>query len=129
MRAGVCAVLAAAGDLAAAMVHAELVAEHVLTSPLSQGPAALAFVASVLGRSEDAVLRHRSRALLAQRGSSLLVVGAGAACLGPIDRYMAQLAPDRSTCNADLRAALQFARRTGQQRWIECIEADFDQLP
>lgn len=121
MRAGVCAVLAAAGEREAALPHAEQVAAAVVASPVSQGIAALAYVADALSDSTDAVLRAQAREMLRSRGESLLVVAAGAACIGPIDRYVAMLTDDPDERRRRLDAAARVAARTGQQRWVDLV--------
>lgn len=121
MRAGVCAVLAAAGEREAALPHAEQVAAAVVASPVSQGIAALAYVADALGDSTDAVLCAQAREMLRSRGESLLVVAAGAACIGPIDRYVAMLTDDPDERRRRLDAAACLAARTGQQRWVDLV--------
>lgn len=118
MRAGVCAVLDQAGEVGRALPHAELVAKSVLDSPISQGVAALACVARVLGESEDAGLRERAREMLLRRGRSAVVIGAGAACVGPVDHYAAFLAADATMRTAHIAEAQSFAAASGVERWI-----------
>jgi tetratricopeptide (TPR) repeat protein len=128
MRAGVCAVLAGVGRWDDAIPHAETVARSVLRSPVSQGVAALAFVAESLGRSGDVRLCAEVRAMLTLRGPSAVIVGAGAACLGPIDRYASLLALEPAAREHHARAAHAFAERSGVERWIRATRADLDAL-
>ena len=76
---------------------------------------------AVVGGSTDAVLRAQAREMLRSRGESLLVVAAGAACIGPVDRYVAMLTDDADERRRRLDAAACLAARTGQQRWVDLV--------
>lgn len=122
-RAAAALALDAAGHDDEATAHAEAVAAAVTARPISQTVAALALAAAPLARSADVGLRERSLEMLRMRGNSLLVVGAGAACLGPIRRYAAHLARDQAERDTFLDEALDAALRAGSRRWIDVLSA------
>lgn len=117
MAAGAAVILQASGDPDAAAVHARRVVDAVDRSPVSQGVAAVALVSDVVGETGDRELIGRARVLLEQRSDSLLVVGAGAACLGPIVRYRAALASSGDERVALLGRAVELADRSGLRLW------------
>lgn len=116
-RAGTAIVLAATGEPDRAAEHAARVVESVVRSPVSQGLAALALVSEVLAGSGDAGAVRRASAMLATRGPSMIVIGAGAACLGPVRRYAAALAPDPEARLGLLVSARSLADRAGLPLW------------
>lgn len=128
LRAGSAAVLQAGGRVEEARRHAELVVDSVLASPVSQGFAALVMLTDVLEHWDAPELRRRVTDALTTRGSSMLVVGAGAACFGPIERYAARIAPDSSHRPEFAHRAASLARRSGLTRWIEVCESDLAHL-
>ena len=117
MRAGVAITLEATGDLGAAVEHATKVVTSVAESPVSQGTAALALVADVVARSDDPSTIDVARTLLAARGESMIVIGAGAACLGPVARYVAALDPRPAAKLELLHAARSLADRARLPLW------------
>ena len=117
VRAGAAVVLAAAGKMAAALAHATKVAQSACASPVLQGVAALAIVSEVLARSPDRALLEQSRAMLASRGDSQVIIGGAAACLGPVSRYSAALETDGARRMDMLQAACAFADRSDALLW------------
>ena len=118
--------LARAGRQDEALHTAEAIARTVADAPVSGGAVALAMAAEQLAHSEDRELVGRADSLLAARGDSLLVVGAGVVCLGPVARYRAQLATTPDEQDRHLRAALELARRTGSRLWQTIIVDDLE---
>ena len=116
-RAGAAVILFEAGQVQRGIGYAEQVAEAVLQSPVTQGTAALAIVSSVLVRSNHHALIRSARAILSLRGDSMIVVGAGAACLGPAARYVAALTKDSAKRHALLRSAIGLADRADSPLW------------
>lgn len=116
-RAGTAVVLAATGAQDRAARQAAEVVREVDRSPVSQGLAALALVSEVLAASGDAAACDRARRRLEARGDSMIVVGAGAACLGPAQRYVAMVTRDPDARLARLVAATALADRAGLRLW------------
>ena len=117
------AVLEALGDREGARRVATELAEMVLRAPAAQGTSALALVSSILARGEPA-LAERVRALFARRGRSMLVIGAGAASLGPAPRYVAMLGTDGAARREALLAAQEVAAACGARVWQPVLEHD-----
>lgn len=93
-----------------------LVAE-VLASPAPHGAGVLALVAPVLARTGHTELISQAAETLARRGSSLLVVGACVASLGPVDRYLAQLADNETLARHHRLQAVKAADAGGSLLW------------
>jgi hypothetical protein len=123
-RAAVAIVLDAAGRHDDALVQAESATQAVVESPSYQGIPALALAAGIVARSDRRDLVDRAAALLATRGPSMLVLGAGAASLGPVDRYLAHLATDDTTRTHHLTRALQTATRAASPRWTDVLRSE-----
>ncbi len=83
--------LYASGEESRAIRKALLVTRKVLGAPAAHGLAAVALVAPVLAACNDDELVDRVRQLFVPLRGNALIVGAGVANLGPIDRYEAQL--------------------------------------
>lgn len=98
------------------------VAERVARSPVSQGVAAIAMVAELVGRSDDAVAREACRSLLAARGNSFVVIGAFAASLGPSYAHLAHLVPTDER-KPLLEDAATLCEASGLERWGYFVEA------
>jgi hypothetical protein len=116
-QAGAATVLDACGEHDEAAQLAIRVARSVLRSPVSQGMAALALVCEVLVSVDDEHLKHDVRAMLACRGESFIVVGAGAATLGPVHRYFAMLEADPAEQSRYRSIALAAAQRARSLTW------------
>ncbi len=84
--------LEAIGQIDRAIRDAGVVAERVLRAPAAHGLASVALVAPVLARGSDKDLIESVRRLFLPFRGSALIVGAGVANLGPVDRYLAMLA-------------------------------------
>ena len=124
MAAGAAVILAASGEPDAAHDHARRVLDLVERSPVSQGVAAVALVSPVLATAGGIGLVDRARALLERRGESLLVVGAGAASLGPIARYVAALVDDIDERVAMLEQGRRLADRSQLRLWQVVLRRD-----
>lgn len=127
MRAGAAVILHTTGAPDDAIGHATEVVRSVRRSPASQGVAALALVSAVIAELGDDDVRETARAMLRGRGDSLIVVGAGAACLGPTKRYLAMLAP-ASEREALLDDACQLADRSELAVWRLVARRDLELL-
>jgi predicted ATPase len=99
-----------------AIEHATILARRILASPVSQGTAALAIACNVLSKAKDRPLIEAVRDTLMCRGESVIVVGAGAACLGPAMRYVAQLSSGSDRLRL-LSLAKSVAERSGGLLW------------
>ncbi len=113
----------ASGEPDAAQRVAQELARMVLEAPAAQGTSALAMVSSILACGEPA-LAERVRDLLARRGSSMIVLGAGAASLGPAPRYVAMLTPDASERRAALADAAQVVAACAATAWLPVLDRD-----
>lgn len=127
-RAGAALVLEAAGATDDARSHAIGVARAVLDAPVSQGTAALALVSEVLARASDPGLAEAARLVLAARGDSMMVIGAGAASLGPVARYISALEPGRDRRRELLDSARRVADRSGALLWRVVARRDLYSL-
>jgi tetratricopeptide (TPR) repeat protein len=127
-RAAVAVVLDAAGRADEALVHAEQAVEAVVAAPVFQGIPALAFAARILARSDRHDLIDAAAGLLSVRGPSMLVLGAGATSLGPVDRYLAHLTHDPDERRHHLTQALEVASRAASPRWMAVTHAELDAL-
>ncbi len=77
-------------------------------------------MARVAAAISDAELRSKARALMESRQQSAVMVGAGAACLGPADRALAYLVDDPEP----LIAGIEFADRAGMGTWSVSLRAE-----
>jgi hypothetical protein len=123
-RAAAVLVLDVIGRRDEACEHAEVLTRGVLDSPVSQSIGAMAMVTSVLARSEDRELVDEARVMLGTRGDSFLVVGACVASLGPVHRYLAELAPDEATARHHWDRAAAGAIESGSLLWRVVTQRD-----
>lgn len=127
-RAAIAVVLDAAGRGDEALAHAEEAVEAVVAAPVFQGIPALAFAARILARSSRHDLIGSAVDLLSARGPSMLVLGAGATSLGPVDRYLAHLATSPDDRLRHLTRAAEVAARAASPRWTAVVRAELDAL-
>ncbi|MEM9611317.1 MAG: ATP-binding protein [Actinomycetota bacterium] len=127
-RAGTVPVYLAAGRTEEALAIAENIAEYVTVRPVAQRSTALPIVADALARSPRHDLLDQARRLLKRRGRSSIVLGAGVACVGPVDLHLAKLAPNRQLRSAHLDVALTVAQEAGHVLWEAYILADIARL-
>lgn len=127
-RAALALVLDAMGSTEAATHIALAIARASIDAPVAQGTAALAMVSSILGRSDDAQTVEAARELIARRGNSMIVVGAGATCLGPALRYLAVMTPPGAKRMRHLVAACELADRSGSLLWRAIARRDLAEL-
>ena len=107
-----------------ALERAEELARDIIDAPVITGVAALAVIAEVLGRSEKKHLIDGARQLLSIRSGTMLLVGAFVGSLGPVDRYLAHLAPEGPSRRHYLDRALALAQFIDSPFWIRIIERD-----
>ncbi|MEZ5223031.1 MAG: BTAD domain-containing putative transcriptional regulator [Ilumatobacteraceae bacterium] len=113
--------LADRGDLDAAGALAEAVTRDVLDRPVSGGLAAIALVSGLLPRG---ALADRAASTFEPRRDSLLLVGAGAASLGPVAQFLVPLAADATERRALRRLAVDVADRCGALLWRAITRRD-----
>ena len=113
--------LADHGDLDAAGALAEAVARDVLDRPVSGGLAAIALVSGLL---VPGALADRAANTFETRRDSLLLVGAGAASLGPVAQFLVPLASDATERRALRRLAVEVADRSGALLWRAITRRD-----
>ncbi len=124
MRAGVAHILDEAGRSDEAERHAEAVARDPVVAGSTNGLVALALVSRPLSRVADSDLVNDAKQRLASRRDAMLVVGAGAACLGPARRYAAHLEADPEARRELLTSAVAFADSAGFTRWAGAARRD-----
>ncbi|NNF54337.1 MAG: hypothetical protein HKN03_07830 [Acidimicrobiales bacterium] len=107
--------LHASGEESRAIRKALLVTKKVLGAPAAHGLAAVALVAPVLAISNDDELVDQVRQLFVPLRGNALIVGAGVANLGPIDRYEAQLSGPLDEISA--RRVVGLADALGMPLW------------
>jgi tetratricopeptide (TPR) repeat protein len=125
---GAAIVLAACGNHDAAQKLAGVVTRSVLQSPVSQGVAALALMCEILATVDDRDLKANVRAMLGSRGTSFIVVGAGAATLGPVHRYLAMLEVDPVEQRRCLSIAFDAAQKSGSLLWQAIALRDLHEM-
>ncbi|MEM9133028.1 MAG: ATP-binding protein [Actinomycetota bacterium] len=116
-RSGSVPVYLAAGRTEEAVAIAEGIAAEVTSRPVAQRSTALPIVAQALALSKQSCLIGAARRLQEKRGSSSVVLGACVACVGPIDLYLARLAPDHEQRTAHLDAALRVSEEADRALW------------
>lgn len=114
-QAGHALALDAAGYERRAIGQATVVARRVLAAPAAHGLASAALVAPVLAKADDEEVTARVRRLLLPHAGSGLIVGAGVANLGPVDRYLWQL--DSSSSPKQLENCVVIADRLQMPLW------------
>lgn len=112
--AGHAAALLAAGRRYEALERATSVIDRFDSAPVVQGLAAVAVCSDIIGPDHTAT--ERIDELLAARGPSILVVGAGAFCLGPVARWRASLAEGERRGQL-LTEAIHLAETVGATIW------------
>jgi hypothetical protein len=122
-RAGLACATAVFGELDAGIAQAVEVASKVIETPRSQGAAALAIVSGLLAKSEATPVIRAAFDHLSSRAGSMLVVGAFAGSLGPVDRYLARLRTGQDRID-DLHRALATAQAIGSPLWTATVLAD-----
>lgn len=120
-RAGLACATALFGQPDEAVAAAVELAEDVLRTPRSQGAAVLAIVAELLAGSGETALIDATIDHLRPRAGSMLVVGAFAGSLGPVDRYLAKLG---NHPNQRLASALDTASAAASPLWQAIVLAD-----
>ncbi len=116
-RAGSVPVYLAADRLEQALAIAEEITEDVTARPVAQRSTALPLIARALAHSDRSELVEDARRLLEKRGNSSIVLGACVACVGPVDLYLAVLAPDCGLRTKHLELALKTAQDAGHALW------------
>lgn len=118
----------AAGRTELAREYANVIRDAGPDLPAAGGAAAAALAADVMRESNDAVGAEVLARTLRRRSSSLILVGAGAACVGPSDRYLARLIDDNYERVLLLQQAIELCRSAGLSRWEHLCRSDLEQL-
>lgn len=116
-KAGAAIVCMDAGEINRAVGFATDVASDVLRSDVGLGHVALAMVAHALMHGDDRGLIADVNNALAEHGDSMIVIGAGAANIGPVSRYRVRLTADHDEKVELMTQAVDLAERSGSLLW------------